>query len=423
VSARTPARWICGLAAASLLIPATATAAQPHPGANPTDHGLAFVDAGTLPPSELRKLPTPVPLDQYQGENRPATKPQSVRSSLSADEPDLRAECAKHEAAAKSMTGWVKSRFEGCYKRHYDLVLRDKNNRDSPRGRLIFDVWVLGFAHDGKREVDFAASVENIQVAASGDEDAKQWRIGQHFSSSIDASSSDPNPQLTQPTGTKRDELLGVWDSRPTWTLVYSSPDLGAKYAQGNLQRVFAALDMTMTVNSPTVDPYVEVGAYQPGFRFDYAGPTAGKYKGTVFTDARVELVMSQKDPAVNESALHIYDATKRPERTFPSFVGKSVPGEKEPLHRLVDTEKSEKQRANSIKECKKIWGDYSGTRLQCDEYPFASTHEGSLKGNNRFSVRLIEGTDNEAGGRMLNSMYTANRILDGDPFYVKITP
>ncbi|MCQ6551960.1 hypothetical protein NPS70_01895 [Streptomyces sp. C10-9-1] len=184
--------------------------------------------------------------------------------------------------------------------------------------------------------------MENIQVAASGDEDAKQWRIGQHFSSSIDASSSDPNPQLTQPTGTKRDELLGVWDSRPTWTLVYGSPDLGAKYAQGNLQRVFAALDMNMTVNSPTVDPYVEVGAYQPAFRFDYAGPIAGKYKGTVFTDARVELLMSQKAPAVNESALHIYDATKRPERTFPSFVGKSVPGEKEPLHRLVDTDKNE---------------------------------------------------------------------------------
>jgi hypothetical protein len=69
-----------------------------------------------------------------------------------------------------------------------------------------------------------------------------------------------------------------------------------------------------------------------------------------------------------------------------------------------------------------KIWGDYSGTRLRCDEYPFASTYEGSLKGNNRFSVRLIESTDNEAGGRMLDSMYIANRVLDGDPFYVKIT-
>ncbi|OII59588.1 hypothetical protein BJP40_13310 [Streptomyces sp. CC53] len=132
---------------------------------------------------------------------------------------------------------------------------------------------------------------------------------------------------------------------------------------------------------------------------------------------------MSRKDPAVNESALHIYDALKRPERTFPSFLGKSVPGQTEPLHRLADTDKSDKQRANSIKECKKIRGDYAGTRLQCEEYPFARTYEGSLKGNNRFSVRLIEGTHNEAGGRMLNSMYITSRTLDGDPFHVKTTP
>ncbi|MFE2026518.1 NucA/NucB deoxyribonuclease domain-containing protein [Streptomyces hygroscopicus] len=72
--------------------------------------------------------------------------------------------------------------------------------------------------------------------------------------------------------------------------------------------------------------------------------------------------------------------------------------------------------------ECNDVWGDYSGTDLQCDEYPFASTKEGSNKGDDRYSVRLIEGTDNESGGWRLNSMYTLNRILDGDPFYVKIT-
>ncbi|WP_437022841.1 NucA/NucB deoxyribonuclease domain-containing protein [Streptomyces sp. enrichment culture] len=68
------------------------------------------------------------------------------------------------------------------------------------------------------------------------------------------------------------------------------------------------------------------------------------------------------------------------------------------------------------------VWGDYSGTSLQCDEYPFASTKEGSNKGDDRYSVRLIEGTDNEEGGRRLNTMYTLNRMLDGDPFYMKIT-
>ncbi|MEU6683706.1 NucA/NucB deoxyribonuclease domain-containing protein [Streptomyces sp. NPDC046832] len=161
---------------------------------------------------------------------------------------------------------------------------------------------------------------------------------------------------------------------------------------------------------------------YNSGVRYDYAGKVAGKYKGTVFTKARVELVMSQKDSAVNESAVHIYDALNRPERTFPSWPGKSVPGSKEPLRRVVDPKKIEDNRKTSIKECKKVWGDYAGSGLECDEYPFASTKEGSTKGDNRFSVRLIDGKDNRKGGERLNEMYTLNRVLDGDPFYLKIT-
>ncbi|MFF4507588.1 hypothetical protein [Streptomyces sp. NPDC001401] len=46
----------------------------------------------------------------------------------------------------------------------------------------------------------------------------------------------------------------------------------------------------------------------------------------------------------------------------------------------------------------------------------------GPTKGDNRFSVRLIDGTDNRKGGERLAEMYTLNRILDGDPFYMKIT-
>jgi hypothetical protein len=40
----------------------------------------------------------------------------------------------------------------------------------------------------------------------------------------------------------------------------------------------------------------------------------------------------------------------------------------------------------------------------------------------NRFSIRLIDGKDNRKGGERLNEMYTLNRVLNDDPFYVKIT-
>ncbi|WP_229854115.1 NucA/NucB deoxyribonuclease domain-containing protein [Streptomyces filipinensis] len=87
-----------------------------------------------------------------------------------------------------------------------------------------------------------------------------------------------------------------------------------------------------------------------------------------------------------------------------------------------VDQAKIDKNRRKSISECRKVWGDYSGSGLQCDEYPFASTREGSTKGDNRFSVRLIDGTDNRKGGERLDQMYTLNRLLDDDAFCMRIT-
>ncbi|MCP9211607.1 NucA/NucB deoxyribonuclease domain-containing protein [Streptomyces sp. NEAU-Y11] len=380
-----------------------------------------FVDTATVPREELRELPDPVPLSTYlhTGKDKVAASP-SERHGI-AGEGDLRAECAKHEAQAKSKKGWIKSRFESCFKRHYDLFLRNRANTEAI-GRLIFDAWVLGFAYDGKRRVDFAVSVENIYVAADSGQNARTWRIAQEFSHAIDTGESDPGAAVTEPTVKRRDDLLGEWNSTPHWNLVYTSPDNGPQHRTGNLQRVQTIIDMDTAVTSPSVDPYVEVASHQNLVRFDYAGPIVGKHKGTVFTQARVELVMSKKNPEVNESALHIYDAQERPERTFPSFVGKTVPGENDPLHRVTDPNKIEDQRRHSIKECNKVWGDYTGTRLQCDEYPFASTREGSLKGDNRFSVRLIEGTDNHNGGKAIQATYDANRILNGDPFYVKIT-
>ncbi|MEU1600852.1 hypothetical protein ABZ468_51115 [Streptomyces sp. NPDC005708] len=43
--------------------------------------------------------------------------------------------------------------------------------------------------------------------------------------------------------------------------------------------------------------------------------------------------------------------------------------------------------------------------------------HEGgSAEGDNRFSVRLIDGKDNRKGGLRLDEMYILNRVLDGAP-------
>ncbi|MEU6369810.1 NucA/NucB deoxyribonuclease domain-containing protein [Streptomyces sp. NPDC046931] len=419
------ARFARGAAAAAALILLTAatTAAHPSPDADPASGPGAFVDAASLPADELRGLDHPIPFAEYA---RAHGSSAAVRRSADDPDPgeqkDLRQQCADHAAQAKSAAGWIKSRFESCQKRPYDLVLRDIHGTTSI-GRLWFDMWTLGFAYDGTRRVDFVTSIENIRVEPIPTEDATKWRVGQHFRHSINASTSDPDPQVTPPETTERDELLGAWDRKPQWSLTYTSPDKGPLFDQGNQQRVLSTVFLDLTASSPSAAPYTGgVDAYHSNVRYDYAGKVAGKYKGTVFNQARVEIVMSQKDPDVKESALHIFDAQNRPERTFPSWPGKTVPGAKEPLHRLINKDKQQANREHSIKECEKVWGNYSGSGLQCDEYPFASTKEGSTKGDNRFSVRLIDGDDNETGGRRLDGMYTLNRILDGDAFYVKIT-
>lgn len=72
--------------------------------------------------------------------------------------------------------------------------------------------------------------------------------------------------------------------------------------------------------------------------------------------------------------------------------------------------------------------------RLECDEYPFASTYQGARvstttheypTGNGRIwhgSARPIHWEHNNQGGLALRRFYGANRMLDGDAFDVSAT-
>jgi hypothetical protein len=114
---------------------------------------------------------------------------------------------------------------------------------------------------------------------------------------------------------------------------------------------------------------------------------------------------------------------------TFPSWVGKSVPGKTVPLTRMHNKTENDNNRNKSVALCKNIWGEYNGQIQNCDEYPFASTYEGSHTGApeptdlQRYSVRVIDATDNQHVGRDLleNQFYKKYRVLDGDLFLVKV--
>lgn len=251
----------------------------------------------------------------------------NATAAVGQEEKDLRTECAAHPEA-NTRKGWVKSRFETCVHQPVTLKLMDKECR--LRGELWFDLWILGFSYDGSRRVDYTSSIENIRTKAVAGENPATWKIEQNFSHTINASASGPNPQMNKPAVTNRSENIAQWTAKPFWQLNYTSPDTG-KLDPANAQIVTGMVSLDMRVSSPTAVPWTDPVMAYSSVRFDYTGRAAGKYKGAVFTEARVELVMSLKDPSVDQSARHILDAQQLPERTFPSWAARRCPDRRNP--------------------------------------------------------------------------------------------
>ncbi|MFI9809986.1 hypothetical protein ACIHEJ_37765 [Streptomyces sp. NPDC052301] len=170
----------------------------------------------------------------------------------------------------------------------------------------------------------------------------------------------------------------------------------------------------------------------------DLSNSTSGgnpEKKGAATFSYDTTLVLSAKPGAEERAeAQHIKTAFTKPEDTKPYMSAKKVPGQtvKDPLHRTVSAKRNDDNRNAANKQCMRYWGaGYShGGARDCDEYPFASTYEGAAEHSYdpgvrkfNFSVNPIAKEDNQAGGLILKSFYSKNRILDGldDGFTVKI--
>ncbi|MGW5609517.1 NucA/NucB deoxyribonuclease domain-containing protein [Streptomyces sp. NPDC003753] len=112
-------------------------------------------------------------------------------------------------------------------------------------------------------------------------------------------------------------------------------------------------------------------------------------------------------DPASPQHAAFVADAQNR-------LAGHPGRPDGTPLHRITDEKAKNANRAASCKGFVKNSADDS-----CDEYPYASTKEGGTTG--KVSVGHVPSRDNSNGGVKLNTFYIANRVLNGDAFYVQV--
>ncbi|MGV9779182.1 DNRLRE domain-containing protein [Streptosporangium sp. NPDC003464] len=65
-------------------------------------------------------------------------------------------------------------------------------------------------------------------------------------------------------------------------------------------------------------------------------------------------------------------------------------------------------------------------TRLECDEYPFASTYQGAAgngRGTGHYSIRAVNGGHNERHGNALKSFYDKYHVATHHAFWVSVVP
>lgn len=131
---------------------------------------------------------------------------------------------------------------------------------------------------------------------------------------------------------------------------------------------------------------------------------------------------LSVSNPDVDESAKHLRSAQEalmgNPGRWDPDPALRGAA-----LTRLASTKEIEKNRAASVQLCRKRFPDSAAPGLNCDEYPFAATRQGTAQSPaEAMSVRYIDAADNKRVGGLLKGFYcTHARILDGESFWVSI--
>ncbi|MEV0675929.1 hypothetical protein AB0I60_05325 [Actinosynnema sp. NPDC050436] len=151
-----------------------------------------------------------------------------------------------------------------------------------------------------------------------------------------------------------------------------------------------------------------------------------------VFHEASGIFQLSLSDTTTTESVQFLKDAFDNITSTKPGTPGTFVPGKygtAHPLSRLYyDGPAREANRAKSIATCVAAYGqNYTvrpdGRTNDCDEFPFATTHQGSYTatGNRSYAVRPLLSAHNAKVGSLLSNFVAADHILEEDTYHVLI--
>lgn len=241
-----------------------------------------------------------------------------------------------------------------------------------------------------------------------------------------------PSCDSDAPVGTRKS--VYEWTHGPDLTVTLTSPLHGAAPEHR------AMCGIQPSVFYPDTDNPAKRNGWLDNERFEFRCDSSTFYKGykggCVTWSVRPVWILDGNEVKSEETAAHIWKALYDPQKTTPLAPGqtKRIPGKinmADPgcaggsgcLTRTTENRKTVgsvpyKNYQRATRECNKL-DKSQHTRPSCDEFPFASTHEGGHAAGIHFSAAIVELSDNCSAGSKLNAWYRVNRILEGDPFWV----
>ncbi|MGW4640161.1 DNRLRE domain-containing protein [Sphaerisporangium sp. NPDC004334] len=384
-------------------------------------------------------------------------------------------ECDANPAQAFTFShprGWIKNLYSWCRKRTIGAALKrtiiQRNGlpKEEIVGNVEFTVTTLAKTFTGgekgstwsekdsgtgrnSREIDTWIRVTNPiitqdLIALGG----RPYYTLQNVSVHLGLQSSPwPTESACRPQGTNnRYDTLANWKAQPAMQITFFS-DKNGSFAPHKLGMCNFTPEIRVT--SPAKITYLDprkAGMAPVSARCDTSETLTMRYGGCVFFKTPSFVVhriyaWSDGSPIQNESTALIDDAFDRADSTWPTkYDGhKVIPGKQgsgNRLHRTSDGDINAQNRENSVDWCWRRWPLIVPQKegLDCDEYPFATTLEGSARVNNtrNFAVRYVHHSHNRSVGGALPGFFARYRVLGSDydgknipsgynQFYVKV--
>jgi hypothetical protein len=216
------------------------------------------------------------------------------------------------------------------------------------------------------------------------------------------------NCQLTTPEEKKYVRLRpGTWMAG-SWPMGRDgAPDRETMWGMADTELYFLAPG----VEEPFTHSWTEVSYHN---RCDSTLAETPKEGGCAFNEVIPDLVL---DKTNEKYGLHA-QFVERAQQDTPDHFGARGLGQ--PLQRLTDEERITDNRNVS---CAGFVKDPNVPGDSCDEYPYASTYQGANEiGRARVAVGHVPLPHNREGGNALKSFLLANRVIDGDKYWVTPT-